>query len=92
MGCARLSLGTEGQGCGGAGDVSCGLAGAGTDGARAGMGSWAVGRHSRAHVCTLALTENLADILGCTCCPCSMEILVCIAVQKKYLKFLHDLK
>lgn len=52
-------------------DVCCGLAGAGSDvpGAgsdvpRAGMRSWAVGRNSRAHVYSLALTENLADILG----------------------------
>lgn len=53
-----------GQDSGGAGDVSCGLAGAGTGGPRAGMGSWALGRSSRAPVCTLALTESMAGILG----------------------------
>lgn len=58
------ACGQEGQGSGGAGDVSCGLAEAGTEGAGAGMGSWALGRTSRAQVCTLPPTENMADVLG----------------------------
>lgn len=50
-----------------------------------------VGRDIRDHVCALVPTEDTAVMLRSACCPLSVYILD-HKTQRKFLKFLHDLK